>query len=66
MYPDHVKVWSFTRKQYFNTLKQIDKLVTPGHTTGNKKSTDLEQVIFVKNSRRDELAKVNQFLIHNS
>jgi|10_taG_2_1085330.scaffolds.fasta_scaffold140715_2 hypothetical protein len=66
MYPDHVKVWSFTRQQYFNTLKQIDKLVTPGHTTGNQKSTDLEQVKFVKNSNRDEFAKVKQFLIHSS
>jgi len=65
MYPDHVKVWSFTRDEYFNNLKKIDKLVTPGHTTGNNKSTDLEQVKFVKNSKRNECAKVSQFLIHN-
>ena len=64
MYPNSIKVWSFTREEYFNILKKMDKIVTPGHVTGNNASTDLEQVKFVKNSRRDELDKVKQFLIY--
>lgn len=64
MYPNSIKVWSFTREEYFNILKKMDKIVTPGHTTGNDVSTDLEQVKFVKNSKRNELDKVKQFLIY--
>jgi hypothetical protein len=64
MYPNSIKVWSFTREEYFNILKKMDKIVTPGHVTGNDASTDLEQVKFVKNSKRNELDKVKQFLIY--
>lgn len=64
MYPNSIKVWSFTREEYFNILKKMDKIVTPGHTTGNEASTDLDQIKFIKNSRRNELDKVKQFLIY--